>query len=91
VGMQSMQTEVDPIAPNGGGSISGTTDMSSMSAQDAGASFLATGYTVNPDGTFSVSSSNGAVAGVIISPTKFVMFSPSTAATPCPTLLVIQK
>jgi len=88
---QSAQAEVDPIAPNGNGSITGITDISSMSVQDAGSSFLAATYTVNSDGTFSVSSSDGVVAGIIISSTKFVMFSPSTAATPYPTLLVMQK
>jgi hypothetical protein len=31
------------------------------------------------------------VAGVIISNTKFVLFSPSTLATPLPTLLVLRK
>lgn len=89
--MQSAQAEVDPIAPNGSGSITGLTETSSTSAQNAGSSFLAATYTVNSDGTFSVSSSDGSVAGIIISNTKFVMFSPSTAATPYPTLLVMQK
>jgi hypothetical protein len=89
--MQSAQAEVDPIAPNGSGSITGVTETSSTSAQNAGSSFLAATYTVNSDGTFSVSSSGGSVAGIIISNTKFVMFSPSTSATPYPTLLVMQK
>ncbi|MGA2986911.1 MAG: putative Ig domain-containing protein [Terriglobia bacterium] len=88
---QSAQTEVDPIAPDGSGNITGITDTSSTSSQDAGLSFPAATYTVNSDGTFSVSSSDGAVAGIIISNTKFVMFSPSTFATSYPTLLVIQK
>jgi hypothetical protein len=88
---QSVQTEVDPVAPNGSGSITGIADISSTSAQDAGSSFLAAAYTVNSDGTFSVSSSNGVVTGIIISDTKFVMFSPSSFATPYPTLLVMQK
>ena len=35
--------------------------------------------------------SNGAVQGVIISSTKFVMFSPTSAATSYPALLVMQK
>jgi len=89
--IQSAQAEVDPVAPNGSGSITGTTETSSMSAQDAGSSFLAATYTVNPDGTFSVSSSGGTVAGIVISSMKFVMFSPSTSATSYPTLLVMQK
>jgi hypothetical protein len=89
--IQSAQAEVEPVAFDGGGNISGITDLSSTSAQDAGASFAAATYTVNSDGTFSVSSSDGAVAGVIISSTKFVMFSPSTLATSLPTLLVMQK
>jgi len=89
--LQAEQAEVDPVDPNGSGRISGTTDMSSMCAQDVGASFLAATYAVNSDGTFTVSSSGGNVAGMIISPTKFVMFSPSTLATPMPTLLVMQK
>ena len=91
VAIQSTQAEVEPVAPNGSGSMTGTTDISSTAAQDAGSSFLATTYTVNPDGTFSVSSSGGAVAGIIISNTKFVMFSPLTSATSYPTLLVMQK
>jgi hypothetical protein len=82
---------VDPVAPNGSGSIAGTTDISSTSAQDAGSSFLAATYTVNPDGTFNVNSSGGVVAGIIISSTKFVMFSPTTLATSLPTLLVMQQ
>ncbi len=85
VAIQSAQAEVDAVAPDGSGSITGTTDITSTSAQDAGSSFLAATYTVNSDGTFSVSSSDGAVAGIIISSTKFVMFSPSTLATPYPT------
>jgi hypothetical protein len=89
--LQSVQPEVDPVAPNGSGNITGITDFSSSNAQDAGASFLAATYTVNSDGTFSDSSSAGAVAGVIISATKFVMFSPATSATSYPTLLVMQK
>jgi hypothetical protein len=89
--IQSAQTEVEPVAPNGSGSMNGTTDLSSRSVQDAGAAFLAASYTVRNDGTFSVSSSNGGVAGVIISPTEFVMFSPSTAGSGYPTLLVMQK
>jgi hypothetical protein len=82
---------VDPVAPNGSGSLTGITDISSTRAQDAGSSFLAATYTVNSDGTFSLSSSGGAVAGIIISSTKFVMFSPSTLTTSYPTLLVMQK
>jgi hypothetical protein len=89
--IQSAPAEVGPVAPNGSGSITGITDISSTSTQDAGSSFLAATYTVNSDGTFSVSSSGGTVAGIIISNTKFVMFSPLTAATPHPTLLVMQK
>jgi hypothetical protein len=88
---QGAQAEVDPVAPNGSGSVTGIADISSADAQDAGSSFLAATYTVNSDGTFSVSSSGGAVAGIIISNTKFVMFSPSTAGTAYPTLLVMQK
>jgi hypothetical protein len=88
---QNAQAELDPIAPNGSGSITGTTDSSSTSAQDAGSPFLATTYIVNSDGTFSVSSSGHSVAGIIISDSKFVMFSPSTFATSYPTLLVMQK
>jgi len=91
VAIQSIEAEVDPVAPDGSGNIIGTTEMSSMSAQDAGSAFLAATYSVNSDGTFSTSSSGGAVAGVIISNTKFVMFSPSTSATSYPTLLVMQK
>ncbi len=89
--IQSAQAEAEAVAPNGSGSITGTTDISSTSAQDAGLSFLAATYAVNSDGTFSVSSSDGAAAGIIISNTKFVMFSPSTSATSYPTLLVMQK
>jgi hypothetical protein len=91
VAIQSAQAEVEAVATNGSGSITGTTDMSSTGTQDAGSSFLAATYTVNSDGTFSISSSDGAVAGIIISPTKFVMFSPSTFATSYPSLLVMQK
>jgi hypothetical protein len=89
--MQSAQAEVDPIAPDGNGNITGVTDISSTSAQDAGSPFLAAAYNVNSDGTFSVSSSDGAVAGIIISRSRFVMFSPSTLVTQYPTLLVMQK
>jgi len=91
VAIQTAQSEVEPVAPNGSGSISGTADFNSMSAQGEGSSFPAATYTVNADGTFSDSSSGGAVAGVIISSMKFVMFSPSTQATSLPTLLVMQK
>ena len=89
--IQSAQAEVDPVAPNGSGSIAGATEISSTSAQDAALPFLAAAYTVNPDGTFSVNSSGGAVAGIIISSSKFVMFSPATSATALPNLLVMQK
>jgi hypothetical protein len=91
VAIQSAQAEVNLVAPNGGGSLSGATDITSISSQDTGLPFLAATYNVNADGTFSLSSSNGAVAGVIVSSTEFVMFSPSTVATQVPTLLVMQK
>jgi hypothetical protein len=89
--MQSAQAEVDPLKPTGSGIITGITDSSSTSAQDTGAVFLAASYNVNPDGTFSVSSSGGAVAGVVISANRFVMFSPTTVTTSFPTLLVVEK
>jgi hypothetical protein len=89
--IQNAQAEVGPVSTNGSGSITGATETSSKSAQDVGLPFLAATYTVNPDGTFSVSSSDGPVAGIIISRSKFVMISPSTAATPYPSLLVLQK
>ncbi|MGD0226113.1 MAG: putative Ig domain-containing protein [Terriglobia bacterium] len=91
VAMQTEQAEVDPVTANGSGNMTGTTDISSMSAQDAGSCFLAATYAVNSDGTFSVSTSGGAVAGIIISSSKFVMFSPATFLTANPTLLVMQK
>ncbi len=91
VAIQSAQTEVEPVVFDGNGNIIGTSDISSISAQDERSPFAAATYTVNSDGTFSVSSSGGAVAGVIISNTKFVMFSPSTLLTPLPTLLLMQK
>lgn len=90
VALQSVPAEVDAVALNGTGTINGTGDLSSPSTQNAGASFPANTYAVNSDGTFSVSSSNGAVAGVMISNTKFVMFSPTTSATSYPTLVVMQ-
>jgi hypothetical protein len=89
--VQNVQAEVDCIAPNGSGSITGTADMSSMGAQGAGSPFLSTTYAVNSDGTFSLSSSGGSVAGIIISGSKLVMFSPATFATSHPTLLLMQK
>jgi len=89
--IQSAQAEVDPIAPDGSGNITGITDASSTSGQDSGSPFFAATYSVNPDGSFSVNSSGGAVAGIIVSGTKLVMFSPSTLATPYPTLLAVQK
>ena len=82
--IQRAQTEVDLAAFDDSVNITGLMDTGSTSAQDVGAFFPATTYAVNPDGTFSVSSSGGAVAGVIISNSKFVMFSPSTLAAPCP-------
>ena len=91
VAIQSAQAEVDSVAVDGNGNISGDSDITSTNAQDAGISFPAATYSVNSDGSFIASSSDGAVAGVIISSTKFVMFSPSTLATSLPTLLVMQK
>jgi len=91
VAIQGVQAEVDAVAADGNGNMTGDTDISSASAQDAGTPFPAATCTVNSDGSFSVSSSDGAVAGIIISSTKFVMFSPSTLATSLPTLLVMQK
>ena len=89
--IQTLQTEVDAVALDGRSNIGGTSDISSMSAQDSVSSFLSVTYTVNPDGSFTDSASGGAVTGVIVSNTKFVMFSPSTLATPLPTLLVMQR
>ena len=91
VAIPSAQAEVDAVAMDGSGNVTGDMDISSVSAQDAGTSFPAASYTVNSDGSFSVSSSDGAVVGIIISSTKFVMFSPVTLATSLPTLLVMQK
>ncbi len=89
--IQRTLLEVDPVTIGGNGNMSGSADLSSMTAQDEGASFPAATCTVNPDGTFSLSSAGGAVSGVIISSTRFVMFSAATLATPIPTLLVMQK
>ena len=91
VATQITLAEMDLIAPNGAGSFTGTTETSSACAQDAGSSFLPAAYAVNSDGTFSLSSSGGAVAGIIISRSKFVMLSPTTDATAFPTLLIIQE
>jgi len=88
---QNVQAEVEPITPNGNGSITGVMEADSMSTQDAGSSFLAATYSVNSDGTFNAGSSGSAVAGIIISSTKFLLFSPSTAPTAYPTLLILQK
>jgi len=87
----SALAELDLLAPNGAGSMAGTTDLGSTCAQDAGSPFPATVYAVNSDGTFSLSSSGGAIAGIIISGSKFVMFSPASAATAFPTLLIMQE
>ncbi len=83
--------ELEPVAPNGGGSIAGTTEISSVTSQDAATTFPASAYSVNSDGTFSIGSESSQVAGVIVSPVRFVMFSPSTLATSFPTLLRMQK
>jgi hypothetical protein len=91
VAIQSVQAEVDAVALDGSGTISGVADISSMNAQNSASFFPAVTYDVNPDGSFTDSSSDGAVAGVIVSNTKFVMFSPSALATPLPTLLVMQR
>jgi hypothetical protein len=90
VATQSAQAEVDSVAPNGSGTIQGTSDMSSTTAQRS-AAFLASTYSINVNGTFSDSAPAGGVAGVVISPSKFVLFSPSTLSTSWPTLLVMQK
>jgi hypothetical protein len=89
--VHGVEVEVDPIAPNGNGSMIGVADISSMNAQSSDASFQISPYTVNSNGTISVGSLNGVVTGVVISDSKFVMFSPSTQATALPTLLVMQK
>jgi hypothetical protein len=91
VAIQGAQTEVDAVSLDESGKFSGVTDLSSSSAQDTGAPFPAPAYSVNADGTFAAGSSNGAVAGVVISGTKFVMFSPSTVATPYPSILIMQR
>jgi hypothetical protein len=91
VAIQSAQAEVNAVTTDGNGNIAGDSDIGSTNAQEAGSSFPVATYTVNSDGSFSLSSSDGAVAGAIVSSTKFVMFSPSTLATSLPTLLVMQK
>jgi len=87
----SIQPELDSITVNGSGSISGLVDTTSASVQDIGASFPAANYTVNSDGTLNLSSSDGAIAGIMVSSAKFLVFSPSTWASPYPTLLVVEK
>ena len=89
--MQSGQTEVEPVTPDGSGNFAGVSDVNSMNAQWVGSSFSAAGYAINADGTFSINSSGGTVAGIVISNTKFVMFSPSTLFTALPTLLVMEQ
>ena len=91
VALQGAPAEVDAVSLGGSGNLTGITDLSSSSAQDAGAPFPTPTYSVNADGTFTVNSSNGAVAGVVISGTRFVMFSPSTMATPYPSILTMEK
>jgi hypothetical protein len=87
----SVQAEVDPVAPDGNGDITGTIDLSSASAQEVGAAFLFASYNVNSDGTFTLSSSGKAVSGIVVSSTKFLMFSPSTLGSPEPTLLLVEQ
>ncbi len=89
--LQTVQSEVDLISPSVSGSMSGTNDMISATAQDADASVQNSPYTINPDGTITTGSQNGVVTGVMISASKFVIFSPSTQATLLPTLLVMQQ
>jgi len=89
--IHSAQAEVDAVTLDGSGNLTGATDSTSTSAQNADQSFLAATYAVNSDGSFVTSSSNGAVAGIVISSSRFVMFSPSTLATSVPTLVVMQK
>jgi len=89
--LQGAQSEVDPVTLNGSGSITGSMEMCSTSTQDTALSFLAATYTVNADGSFNLSTPDGAVSGIVISNAKFVVFSPSTAATSYPTLLIMQK
>ena len=91
VAIQTTTAELNLVAPNGAGSITGTIEMSSMCAQDAGWSFPTAAYAVNSDGTFSLSPLGGTVAGIVISSSKFVMFSPATAATSFPTLIIMQE
>jgi hypothetical protein len=91
VATQSALAEVDLATPNGAGTITGTTGMSSLCLQSLDSSFPASAYVVNSDGTFTLDSSGGSVAGIIISSSKFVLFSPTTAASPYPTLLIMQK
>ncbi len=89
--LPSATVEVDAIAPSGIANITGQMDVNSTTAQDAGASFVANTWSINPDGTFTLNTSDGAVAGIIISSSRFVLFSPATFATSYPTLLIVQK
>ena len=91
VAIHSAQAEVDPMVFDGNGNITGSMETSSAGAQDTDSPLLANAYAVSSDGTFSVNFSPGAVAGIVISKTKFVMFSPTTLATPNPNLLVMRK
>ncbi len=88
---QNAQAELEPVAPNGGGSIAGITEISSTRVQADASAFPASAYFVNANGTISLGTPGSAVDGIIISPTKFVLFSPSTVATSLPTLLVMQQ
>ncbi len=89
--LQSATVEVDAIAPSGMANITGQMDATSASSQDASMFFPANTWSVNPDGTFTLNMSGSAVAGIIISTSKFVLFSPASFATPYPTLLIMQQ
>jgi hypothetical protein len=69
---QAVVTVVGMLMLDGSGGISYTLDLTSTNGQGADETPAAT-ITVNSDGTFSVSGAGGAVSGVVISSTKFVL------------------
>jgi len=85
---QAVVTTVGVLTLDGSGGMNYTLDLTSINGQGLDETPAGT-IAVNSDGTFSVSGAGGAVSGVVISPSKFMLNEYPTAE--YPTLSVVKQ
>jgi hypothetical protein len=87
---QSAASEGGLATANATGGFTFITDTTSATSQSPDVTTADT-YAVTSNGTFSTGSSAGAIIGIVISSSQFVLLSPSSLTALYPTLLLFQQ